>query len=105
MAPSGLAYLIIWLNLYVGSYLESIMASPVGTSESTKLASFLILWILLDYPFIVFATNMRFTLFTGCFAVFSGSRKKRPQSLPSIIGFWNGTYALIIGSSAGWRAC
>jgi len=32
----------------------------------------------LAYPFILFATSMLFTLFTGYFAVFSGSKKKKP---------------------------
>jgi len=50
------------------------------------------------------ATNMPFTLFTGYFAVFSGSRKKMHQSLPFTTSFWNGTYILTIGSSVGWKA-
>jgi len=78
MVPLGLACLITWLNLFVGSYLEITMVSLVGISENTKLGNFSILWIVLAYPFILPATSMPFTLFTGYFAVFSGSKKKKP---------------------------
>ena len=77
------------------------MVSPEGTSGNTRRGSCSILWILLAYPFIVFATSMPFILSTGCFAVFSGSRKKRPQFPHCITGSWNGTCGLITGSSAG----
>ena len=79
------------------------MVSPVGISENTKLGNFSLLWTLLAYPFMLLATNMPFTLFTGYFAVFSGSRKKILPSLLSITSSWNGTYALSIDSSVGWK--
>lgn len=50
------------------------------------------------------APHSFYWLFTGCFAVFSGSKKKMPRSPPCITDSWNGTYALTIMPSAAWNA-
>jgi len=63
-------------NLSAGSCPENITVFRVAISENTRPVIFYTLRILLAYLFTLFVTSTPFILFTGCFAAFSGSRKR-----------------------------